>query len=174
VTNDLSGALGDIFWDLSPSVSYTPGSELGCTIYVANPTEEVKEYSLMCRLISDTTLISEEVIRVYGYTWFTVDPGEFIRLHGAMKFEDTDVVLVVQLMERSSDEVADSVATYLVSPAAGVTPGWPYMWPGGPTAVGTDWSWLLTLMMMAAMGVMVAETVGEGEEEKKLPSGREY
>jgi len=173
VASPLSGSLGDIFWNLPPGVSYSPGSELGCTIYVANPTGEAKEYSLMARLFSDSTLVSEEVITVYGCTWFAVEPGDFIRLHGAMKFEDTDVVLVLQLIERSGGEVADSVATCLVSPAAGVTPGWPYMWPGATATVGTDWSWLLLSMMVAAVGLSVAEAVGEGEGDKKLPSGRE-
>jgi len=173
VTSRLSGSLGDVFWNLPPGISYTPGSELGCTIYVANPTDEAKEYSLMARLFSDSVLVSEEVMTVYGCTWFAVDPGEFIRLHGAMKFEDTDVVLVLQLIEKVSGEVADSVATYLASPAAGVTPGWPYMWPGATTAVTSDWSWLLLLMMMAAAGISLAEAAGEAEERERIPSGRE-
>ena len=44
--SELSGTLGDIFWDLAPAIVYSSGSELGTTIYVANPTDEAKEYAL--------------------------------------------------------------------------------------------------------------------------------
>ena len=35
--NVMSGSLGDIFWDLAPWITYEPGYDLGCSIYVANP-----------------------------------------------------------------------------------------------------------------------------------------
>ncbi len=38
--SELSGSLGDIFWDLAPAIVYSSGAELGATIYVANPTDE--------------------------------------------------------------------------------------------------------------------------------------
>ena len=56
--NGLSGTLGDILWNLAPAIVYSSGSELGATIYVANPTEEAKEYALMASLSSDVTVIS--------------------------------------------------------------------------------------------------------------------
>ena len=62
--NGLTGTLGDIFWNLAPSIVYSSGSELGATIYVANPTEESKEYALMARLSSDDTVISEEAVKI--------------------------------------------------------------------------------------------------------------
>jgi hypothetical protein len=71
----MSGELGDIFWDLPPVVSYVTGMDLGCSIYVANPTEVEKEYALMARLTRNETLISEEALPVFGYTWFKVAPG---------------------------------------------------------------------------------------------------
>ena len=40
------GELGDIFWDLPPWIVYSPGYDVGCSIYVANPTEVEKEYAL--------------------------------------------------------------------------------------------------------------------------------
>lgn len=35
--------LGDIFWDLAPLIYYTKDHDIGCTIYVANHTDEKKE-----------------------------------------------------------------------------------------------------------------------------------
>ena len=98
--SELSGTLGDIFWDLTPAVVYSSGSELGTTIYVANPTDTAKEYALMAQLTTEDTFVSEEAIKVFGAAWFTVDPGEFIRLHGAFAFEETDITLTLLLIER--------------------------------------------------------------------------
>lgn len=167
--NNLSGNLGDIFWDLPPAVVYSPGSELGCTIYVANPTEEEKEYALMSRLLSDSLIISEESVTVFGYAWFKVDSGDFIKLHGALKFEDSDAALEVLLIERESGETTDSVSTYLVAPTTALTVGWPGTWPGGPAAA-TDTSWLYAMMMLMMMAV-VAGSMFAPEEKEKLPQG---
>lgn len=165
--SELSGTLGDIFWDLAPAIVYSSGSELGATIYVANPTEEAKEYALMARLSSDDTVISEESVRVFGAAWFTVDPGEFIRLHGAFRFDDTDAVLSLLLIERETGEMADIVSSYLVSPSAAAS-GWPIGWPGGTSVSTSDLSWLMPLMILG-IGVvgMVAATSGEPEKEKE-------
>ena len=45
--NVMSGTLGDIFWDLAPWITYEPGYDLGCSIYVANPGDAEKEYTLI-------------------------------------------------------------------------------------------------------------------------------
>jgi hypothetical protein len=166
--SELSGLLGDIFWDLTPAIVYTSGAELGATIYVANPTVEEKEYALMARLSSDDTVISEESVRVFGVAWFKVDPGEFIRLHGAFKFDETDVALTLLLIERETGEIADVVSTYLVSPAAAAS-GWPIGWPGGTSALPSDLSWLMPLMVLG-IGVvgMMAATSGQPEKEKEI------
>jgi len=165
--SELSGTLGDIFWNLAPAIVYSSGSELGATIYVANPTDEAKEYALMARLSSDDTVISEESVRVFGAAWFTVDPGEFIRLHGAFRFDDTDAVLSLLLIERETGETADAVSSYLVSPESAAS-GWPIGWPGGTSVSTSDLSWLMPLMILG-IGVvgMVAATSGEPEKEKK-------
>ena len=84
----MSGTLGDIFWDLAPWIVYSPGYDLGCNIYVANPTDTVKEYALMARLSSGTTVISEEALPVFGYTWFSVEPGDLVTLKGALRFSE--------------------------------------------------------------------------------------
>ena len=179
--NGLSGTLGDIFWDLAPVIVYDSGSELGATIYVANPTDDAKEYALIARLLSGDTVISEESITIFGYTWFKVEPGDFIKLRGSMQFEDTDVVLVILLIEKETQEVTDSVSTYLASPAA--ASGWPIGWPGGTTIAPSDLSWLLPLITLGFMGAMVVsiseprkeeeKAVVIAEERKLLPPGRE-
>lgn len=168
--SNLSGSLGDIFWDLPPAVIYSPGSELGCTIYVANPTEEQREYALMSRLLADSLVISEESVTVFGYAWFKVDPGDFIKLHGALRFEDSDAALEVLLVERESGQAADSVSTYLVAPTTALTVGWPGTWPGGPTAAVTDSSWLYAMMMLMMVAV-VASSMFAPEEKENLPQG---
>ena len=180
--SELSGTLGDIFWDLAPAVVYSAGGELGATIYVANPTDEEKEYALMARLSSDDTVISEESVRVFGAAWFTVDPGEFIRLHGAFRFDDTDAVLSLLLIERETGEMADAVSSNLVSPEAAAS-GWPIGWPGGTSALPSDLSWLMPLMVLGigVVGIMAASQPEKEKEiaaapvkgQKLLPPGRD-
>ena len=186
--SELSGTLGDIFWDLAPAVVYSAGAELGATMYVANPTEIVKEYALLAQLAAEDTFISEESVRVFGAAWFTVEPGDFVRLHGAFTFEETDVALTLLLIERETGEVADAVSCYLVSPEAAGS-GWPIGWPGG-TVLLSDLGWLMPLMILGMGMVGIAAATSDrrdGEptrqenkafavtgttEKKLLPPGR--
>jgi hypothetical protein len=176
----LSGELGDIFWDLPPVVSYVTGLDLGCSIYVANPTEVEKEYVLMARLTRNETLISEEALPVFGYTWFKVAPGEFIKLNGALRFDESDASLVVLLVEKETEGVTDSVSTYLAKVSNSVLPPW----LGGSTTTTTDWSSLLGIMFPFLMlGIMATalkpqsekkENISQPKEERKLlPQGRQ-
>jgi hypothetical protein len=174
----MASALGDIFWDLPPWIVYTPGFDLGCSIYVANPTEVEKEYALIGRLSQDTTLISEEALPVFGTTWFKVEPGDFVVLRGALRFDETDADLAVQLIERETEEATDSVSTRLVAPTTAVLPpAWP---PGVPAP--TDWmGMLLPVVMMAMLGMVMVSAFRPKEkkevtppigEKKLLPPGR--
>ena len=178
----MGGELGDIFWDLAPWITYEPGYDLGCSIYVANPADTEKEYALMARLTRDTVVISEEVLPVFGYTWFKVAPGDFVRLRGALRFDESDSDLALLLIERETEEVADSVVAVLVSPTtAGALPP---SWPGTGTSIGTstDWSSMLMMMLPVMMvGMIGAATPSEKEkkevappveERKLLPEGR--
>jgi len=181
----MSGELGDIFWDLAPWITYEPGYDLGCSIYVANPADTEKEYALMARLSRDAVVISEEVLPVFGYSWFKVDPGDFVRLKGALRFDESDSELAILLIERETEEVSDSVVTVLVSPtAAGALPP---SWPGTgstPGTSGSDWSSMLMMMlpvMMLGSVVAVARPAKDEkrvkpsaitEERKLLPEGR--
>lgn len=163
------GKLGDIFWDLPPWITYYAGVDLGCTIYVANPTDADKEYALLARLYRNEVLLVEEVLSVYGHTWFTVEEGDFIRLYGSLRYDETDVVLVINLVERETEEIADSVVTMLVSPAAAALPP---AWPVAPALLGTDWlPLMMLLMMMAMMGMIMVGAFRP--EEKELPPPRE-
>ena len=181
--NVMSGTLGDIFWDLAPWITYEPGYDLGCSIYVANPGDTEKEYTLMARLSREGAVISEEVLPVFGYTWFKVAPGDFVRLRGALRFDESDSELAILLIERETEEITDSVVTVLVSPSN--ASALPPSWPGAPGSSGSDWNSLLFMMVPVMMlGTVVAasrpardekksEPVVLKEERKLLPEGRQ-
>jgi len=180
--NVMSGTLGDIFWDLAPWITYEPGYDLGCSIYVANPGDAEKEYTLMARLSREGAVISEEVLPVFGYTWFKVAPGDFIRLRGALRFDESDSELAILLIERETEEITDSVVTVLVSPsnASALPPSWPGT--GTSTGTSTDWSTMMAMMLPIMMvGMIGAATTSEKEKKeavtkketvKLLPPGR--
>ena len=150
-------ARGDIFWDLPPWLTYAPGYDLGCHLYVANPSPDDAEYALMAELASGATVISEEALPVFGHTKFSVAGGDFIELDGALNFAASNAVLTVKLMDPASGEVIDSVATMLVAPGASAS-ALPPPWPGsGSASAGSaDWSSLLGLMMPLLMLTMLA------------------
>ncbi len=150
----MTGSLGDIFWDLAPWIVYSPGLDIGCNIFVANPTDTVKEYALMARLSRETTLLSEEALPVFGHTWFQVEPGDFAVLKGALRFNESNASLTVSLIEHETSETIDSVATSLVAPS---TSALPPAWPGVPGngETGTDWSSMLNAMMPMLMFFML-------------------
>jgi len=156
----MAGELGHIFWDLPPWIAYVAGFDMGCTIYVANNTDAEKEYAMIGRLYRNETLLSEQAILVYDHTWFKVEPGDFIRLYGALRFDETDAILEVSLVERETEVAADTVSTWLVSPTAAAWPPWPGA-PGSP-----DWSSLLWMMMPIMMMGMMAAAIARPEKEK--------
>jgi hypothetical protein len=163
----MAGAKGDIFWDLAPYIVYAPGFDIGCNIYVANPSDTAREYALMARLSRDTTKISEEALPVFGYTWFTVEPHDFIVLKGALRFNESNADLTVSLIERETEEVADAVATRLIAPS---TSALPPAWPGATTTT-TDWTAMLGMMMpvlmMGMFGMVMVSAFRKKEEEKE-------
>ncbi len=164
----MSGTLGDIFWDLAPWITYEPGYDLGCSVYVANPASIEKEYALMARLSRDGAVISEEVLPVFGYTWFKVAPGDFIRLKGALRFDESDSELAILLVERETEEITDSVVTVLVSPSN--TSALPPTWPGSTGSSGFDWSSLLYMMVPVMMlGVVVSAAKPKENEREPKP-----
>jgi len=175
----MSGELGDIFWDLPPVVTYVAGLDLGCSIHVANPTDLAKEYALMAQLTRGETVINEEALPVFGYTWFKVEPGDSVKLNGALRFNESDADLAVLLVEKETQEVTDSVLTRLMQFATSALPPWP-----GSTNTGTDWGSMLGMMLPVMMLGLVAvvmkpkpekkESIPQVKEERKLlPAGRQ-
>ncbi|MBN2240167.1 MAG: hypothetical protein JW712_10370 [Dehalococcoidales bacterium] len=165
----MGGELGNIFWDLSPWIVYTPGYDLGCTIYVANTTETEKEYTLVSRTSSGETVISEEAIKVFGNAWFTVAPGDFVRLRGSLRSDESDVVMSILLVERESEEVADVVFTSLVAPTESVLPP---TWPGTSStgSSGFDWnSMLMMLFPVMILGTLNPDRNEDHEEDRENP-----
>jgi len=153
--------LGDVFWDIPTWIYYTAGYDLGCSIYVANPSDIVREYALISHTYKNQVLQSEGVLQVYGYTWFTVDPGDFIKLNGQLNLAESDVVLTIDLIDKETQSSADTISTILVTPtAAALPPGWNV--PG----VDNLMPMIMMIMLMMMMGKMMG-SVTETEEEKK-------
>ncbi len=171
----MSGSLGDIFWDVAPLVAYSPGFDLGCNIYVANPTDADKEYALMARLTRQSTVVNEEAIPVFGYTWFKVDPGDFVTLKGALRFNDSDADLTLSLIERESGVAIDAVITKLMAPT---TSSLPPAWPGAPGSGGPgfDWSSMINtaipMLGFVMLGLVMMSSLKPRQDTEKLPTGR--
>ena len=163
----MGGELGNIFWDMAPWIVYSAGYDLGCTIYVANPTETEKEYALMSRLTSGETLVSEEAVKVFGLAWFKVAPKDFIRLRGALRSDETDVVLSVLLVERQTEAIADSVFTSLVAPSVSALPP---TWPGTGSSGASGFDWSSMLLMFFPIMILSTMSIKPGEERKENPA----
>ncbi len=170
----MAGAKGDIFWNLAPWIVYAAGYDLGCTLKIANPGDQPQEYALLAELTSGATIISEESLPVFGHAKFTVEPGDFIELEGALRFNSSNAILTVKLMDPETGEVIDSVATMLMAPStstASLPPAWP-----GTNSTGTDWSslleWMLPVLMFAVVGTMLVSAFKRKEEKTPLPVGR--
>ena len=172
----MSGKIGDIFWDLPSWIAYTAGYDVGGNVYVANPSDTAKEYALMARLTREATVISEEVMPVFGYSWFKVEAGDFVELDGALRFTESDAYLTVSLIERESEEATDLVTTILVAPSTGGTSALPPAWPGtGSTGSSTgtfDWTSLMSWMLpMVMFGVLMVTVLKPKQEKRVLPEG---
>ena len=165
----MSGKIGDIFWDLPSWIAYTAGYDVGGNVYVANPSDSAKEYALMARLVKNGQTLSEESLPVFGYTWFKVEPGDFVTLKGAMRFNDSDADLTIQLIEKESGEVTDSVSTRLLSTfntTASNTSVLPPVWPGSTGSSGGDWSSLLNTLLPFLMIGIIAMVMLKPQKEK--------
>ena len=166
----LAGSKGDLFWDLAVPVIYVAGSELPCDIEVANPDTEDHEYMLMTRLQSDSSIISEDAVRVDGGAYFVVEAGDKRTLSGVFSFNHVDVTLTLLLYLRGSEDVVDSVSTSLVTPST-ASALWPPGWPIG-TTTGGDWSSMFNMMLPLLMMVMMMGVLTSAfKEEKELPEG---
>jgi hypothetical protein len=153
----LSSSIGDIFWDLGPYVVYIPGSTMGATVYVANPSTSDREYSLIIRLYdADGQLISEEAHVVYGYAWFEVKAGQYVKIHSEFGFNYSDKIMNVVLVDRTTGDEIDNVTTYLVMPQASA------IIPGGSTI--TNWDSIMSIIMMIMTLGVVSSMITGGED----------
>jgi hypothetical protein len=151
---DLVGESGDIFWNLSPSMTYVAGSEIHCRIYVANPTDVDREYMMMASLSRNGEVISEFPIRVDEAAWFSVEANNVVNLPGALVLDYTDVALTVSLYEKETNEITDSVSTALTSAGTANLPVLPGI-PSTAADTGDIMSMLMMFMVVMMIGTMM-------------------
>jgi len=161
------GVYGDVFWNLMPAVMYVPGTELPCTVYVANPTDENREYMLALVISSAGETIAEYPIRVDDETWFPVEANSVIGLPGALLLGYSDVALTMSLYEKEQNEIIDTVSTALTTAGTSGLPGLPDVpafpeFPGIPPAGGLDLGSVMTLMLTMMVVVMMIKMMAGG------------
>jgi len=155
----LGGTYGDVFWSLLPSMVYVAGTELPCTVYVANPTDTDREYMLSLAITRAGELVTEYPVRVDDLTWFPVDAESVISLPGALVIGYSDVALVMSLYEREQNSVVDTVNTALTTTGTSGLPELPGF-PGlPPVNGGIDMSSLISLMITMMIVVMMIRMI---------------
>ena len=147
---ELAGAYGDIFWSLPPSMSYVPGSEIHCRIYVANPTDEERQYMLAAALSRDGQVIDEFTVKVDDLAWFSLDAASVISLPGALRLDYSDCAMTVSLYEKETGQVTDSVSTTLTSQGTANLPLLPAL-PGVSGEATDIWDGLMMIMLIFMM-----------------------
>jgi uncharacterized membrane protein len=158
----LRGALGDIFWSLPSGINYAVGAEIPVIIYVANNDTVVHDYLIQTVLSQGNRVVQTSYINVDNSLIFTVNPGEVATLPGSLKFPVSGVTLQVQLTERATGTIVDSVSTGLVNSGS-----IPFL-PGGSSTGTTDiFSTLMSFMMLMMMVKMMGETMEPKDEANK-------
>ena len=159
-----TGKYGDLFWNLAPSMAYATGAEFHARIYVANTTDVDREYMLMAAVSKDDQVLSEFPVTVDGAAWFSVGAGDVVSLPGAMTVDYSDVVLTLNLYERQTSDITDSVSTVLLSQESQYFPLLPAL-PQLVTGAASDMmSPLITLVtLMTVMMMLSGVTKGAGE-----------
>ena len=151
---ELIGEYGDVFWSLSPVMSYIAGSEIHCRVYVANTTAVERQYMLMARLTRDGEVVDEFPLRVDGLAWFNVGANNVVGLPGAMALDYSDVALTLDLYERETNAVTDSVSAALTSQGTAnlpVLPGLPAVTTGTSDLMSTMVMFMILIMMTTMM-----------------------
>jgi hypothetical protein len=127
----------------------------------------------MAILSSGATVISEEALPVFGLTKFTVDPGDFVELDGALRFSNSNAVLIVKLVDPATSEVIDAVSSMLIDPSS-ATSALPPAWPGtsATTAGSTDWSsmlgFIMPVLMFGMLGMIMISAFKPRDEKTQL------
>jgi hypothetical protein len=153
------GTYGDLFWNLAPSMVHMAGAEFHVRIYVANTTGIDREYMLMAIVSRDEQVLSEFPVTVDGAAWFSVGAGDVVSLPGAMTVDYSDAVLTLNLYERVTGEITDSISTVLLSQESQyypLLPALPQMVSEAASDMMSPLVTLVTLMtvMMMLSGVM--------------------
>lgn len=149
------GKYGDLFWSLAPSMVYTGGVEFHARIYVANTTAVDCDYMLMASVSRDSQVLSEFPVTVDGAAWFSVAAGSVVSLPGAMTVDYTDAVLTLNLYEKETNEITDSVATVLTSQGTEYFPLLPGL-PQLPASAADMMSPLMSLIALVMVMMMLS------------------
>ena len=149
-TLQLAGTYGDIFWSLDPAIVHLEGAEIPVHIYVVNNTDTEHEYMMQIVLTRGVLTLSEIPIPVDEKAWFTVEAGDIISYVGSLKIAYTDVVMSLNLYERTSNAITDSISTTLIKSSQLPT------LPSTPIDTSDLFSGLINIMLVIMiMGMMV-------------------
>ena len=157
----LGGVYGDVFWNLMPATAYVAGTELPCTVYVANPTDEDREYMLSLAISRAGAVVTEYPIRVDDLVWFPVEANSVISLPGSLVVGYSDAALIMSLYEREQNEVVDVVSVALTTtgtsglPQLPEFPGMPPVGGNGGLDMGSIVSLMITMMIVVMMMKMM-------------------
>jgi hypothetical protein len=69
---------------------------------------------LMLRTFAGERQITEDAITVNGMVWFPIAGKDRVVLDGVSAVDTTNVLLVIQLIERESQQVVAEAATFLL------------------------------------------------------------
>lgn len=104
----------DVFWNLPAIVGYRTGTELPCSISVANLDGRERLFMLKVRTLDSAgRVITEDIILVNGMSWFEVDGGDRQDIDGTLILEETDVLLGLFLVEKETSSEIDAAYTFL-------------------------------------------------------------
>ena len=124
----------------------------------------------MSKMVRNGTALTEEALPVFGYTWFKVDPGDFITLKGAMRFNDSDADLTVQLIEKEVEKLPiwslPGLYPLLTLPLC-LRPG-----RGATAPPGGDWSSLLNTLLPFLMIGIIAMVMIKPQKEILAQGGK--
>jgi len=115
VRRTLVANLGEILWDLPQSLLHNAGAEISCSLYITNSTSIDREYTLVAQVVKNGVVVSEFTVPVDSEVWFTVEAQNTIKLPGSVKVDYTDTVLILNLGEKQSNTVVDTVSVALTS-----------------------------------------------------------
>jgi hypothetical protein len=158
------GKYGDLFWNLAPSMVHTAGAEFHVRIYVANTTGIDREYMLMATVSRDEQVLSEFPVTVDGGAWFSVGAGDVVSLPGAMTVDYSNAVLTLNLYERATGEITDSISTVLINQESQYYPLLPAL-PQLVTEAASDMmSPLITLVTLMTVMMMLSGVMKGADE----------